>query len=214
MQTREDEYLEAIKGYSKYDLDQLAQAMGLLINEMEHRPFTDVLGVYYTETIAGAGQYARGEFYTPPAVSQMMAKISLDVEQIKADNRPVTVCDPCSGSGAMILSCAKEFAPHQDLLRVTLQDINPVACDMAYINMTLWGIPAEIILGNTLTLEVQRRWANVHWFRVGEDQRQKHLKVLGLMRDLSAGSIEQTADAGAIDIEPPPEGPHTQLGLF
>ena len=65
VQTREEEYLECIKGYSTDELDQLAKAMGLLITEMENKPFEDVLGVFYTESIASADKNARGEFYTP-----------------------------------------------------------------------------------------------------------------------------------------------------
>lgn len=219
MQAREDEYLDAIKGYSKHNLDQLAQAMGLLINEMESKPFEDVLGVYYTEQVAGPDRQRRGEFYTPRNVSVMMAKMNLEPETIRAEGKPVTVSDPCCGSGGMALTCAELMVPDVDLLRFTLQDINPVACDMAYINTTLWGIPAEVILGNALAVERRVRWGNVHWRRVGEDQWRRGLRMLDLMQEFSkpvedrGGGVVSDTMTHSEDADTP-ASPHTQFGLF
>jgi hypothetical protein len=41
-------------------------------------------------------------------------------------------------------------------------DINPVACDMTFINTTLWGIPCTVIHGNTLSLQTWAQWVNIH----------------------------------------------------
>lgn len=213
MQTREEEYLQAIQGYSTGELNQLAKAIGFLINEMEAKPFEDVLGMYYTESIASADQSARGEFFTPRSISTMMSRMSMDVEKIKAEGKPVTISDPCCGSGATILACAETLKPRQDLMRVTLQDINPTACDMAYINTTLWGIPAEIILGNTLKVECLARWTNVHWHLVGEEQRRRSLKMLDMIRDLPKPSASPP-NANAPPTPPPPSGSDIQLDLF
>ena len=120
-----------------------------------------------------------------------MAMIVGGTEQIIERGRPVTVNDPACGSGGMFLRFAKQLAPtaerkesHVDLMRATCQDVSPTACDMAYVNTTLWGIPAHIIQGNTLTMEIQNDWKNIHWHRVGEDQRQA---ILQMQRLLSAG---------------------------
>ncbi|MEM6260707.1 MAG: N-6 DNA methylase [Planctomycetota bacterium] len=213
-QTREDEYLQAIKGYTAEEFDQLAQAMTGLIDEMDGHPFADVLGPFYTETIASADRQARGEFYTPGSVSTMMGRMTLDPEAFIAAGQVVTVCDPCCGSGGMVLACAQPLAPaHVDLLRVTLQDINPVACDMAYINTSLWGIPAEIILGNTLTVEAVKRWANIHWYRVGEPQRQQGLRMLDALRGLNEPA-EASARPTVDDQDYPESGIGPQLDLF
>lgn len=213
MQTREDEYLQTIEGYSQEEVNQLARAMAGLIDEMNDHPFADVLGPFYTETIASADQQARGEFYTPKSVSTMMAKMALDPAAIKAGGRPVTVCDPCCGSGGMVLACAQPLAPdHVDLLRVTLQDINPVACDMAYINTTLWGIPAEVILGNTLTIEVVSRWTNIHWHRVGEPQRRQGIRMLNALKEVCEPSKPKTPAPQRP--APHDEGKGKQLDLF
>ncbi|MEO0510821.1 MAG: N-6 DNA methylase [Verrucomicrobiota bacterium] len=192
MQTREEEYFEAIKGYSKDELELLSKAMGLLVMETEKAPFTDVLGTYYTEIGSRSSQKDRGEFYTPQHVSQLMAKITIDAKEIIERGIPITLNEPASGAGGMILAIAEEFAPeivdgkpqgksYVDLLRVTCQDINPIAVDMCYINTTLWGIPAHIIQGNALSNEIVHSWKNIHWLRVCEDERQSFLQMMRLI---------------------------------
>ncbi len=94
-----------------------------------------------------------------------------------------------------------------DLLRVTCQDINPVAVDMCYINMVLWGIPAKVILGDTLRGTVLRSWTNVHWHRVGEDQRLLLLRIKDAFLDPNFGRA--SAETGERE-EPNSEGPVLQ----
>ena len=176
--TREEEYLEVIRPYSKEELNLLSQAMALLIQEMEEKPFTDILGPYYIEVASHSSKQARGEFYTPPELSKAMVKMIVDSKQTIEKGRPITVSDPCCGSGGMVLALAEEFAPTSvDLLRVTCQDINPVATNMCFINTTLWGIPAHVVQGDSLRMTVDRTWKNVHWMRVGEDTRQAIQKI-------------------------------------
>ena len=153
--------------------------MGQLVLEMEREPFKDVLGPYYQEIASPANLQARGEFYTPPAVCSIMSRMVVEPEKVIAAGKPITVSDPCIGSGGMVLALAEHFAADKavDLLRVTGTDVSPLACDMAYINTTLWGIPATIINGNTLTLEVYQGWKNVHWVRVGEDSQQMVIRM-------------------------------------
>ena len=46
---------------------------------------------------------------------------------------------------------------------MTAMDINRTACDMAFINTTLWGIPARIIHCDTLSLKCWAAWSNIHY---------------------------------------------------
>lgn len=181
---REDEYFAAIKPYSKDELNQLSKALALLVNEMESAYFTDVLGTYYTEIASHSSKRARGEFYTPPSICKLMAMMSVDAKTAIADKEVITVLEPACGAGGMVLALAELFAPENvDLLRVTCQDINPVAVDMCYINMTMWGIPARMRLGNFLTPNTSyTEWKNIHWHRVGEDQRLAAEQMLQIIR--------------------------------
>lgn len=182
MGTREEEYLSVAKNYSRDELSDLSIAFASLVQEMERNPFADLLGPHYLDCAAHSSKQARGEFFTPPAIAQMIARMTVDVDEVKAEGKPITVNEPACGSGGMVLALAELFAPDGvDLLRVTAQDINPVAADMCYINLTLWGVPARVILGDTIRMTVTREWKNLHWFRVGEEQRQTVLKIEELL---------------------------------
>jgi hypothetical protein len=172
-QTREAEYLAVAKRYQRDELDKLGRALGQLITEMEAQPFTDLLGPCYITVASPATIESRGEFYTPREISQAIARLLMDVDAIVEKGSPVTVLEPAAGSGGMVLALTELFAPAKavDLLRVTCWDVSPVACDMAYINLTLWGVPAEIVCGNSLSRERRSVHTNIHWHRVGEPQR-------------------------------------------
>lgn len=164
-QTREAEYLEEAKRWEKPDLELFAQALGALVMEMEDRPFEDILGGYYLEfALSTKGQQWNGEFHTPKPVCDLMARMTLgDMASLPAEG-PITVCEPACGAGAMILSLAQACTPEvRRRLRVTAIDVNRTACDMAFANTTLWGVPTRVIHGNSLSLECWAAWSNIHY---------------------------------------------------
>src|ERR1700722_11248034 len=138
-QTREAEYLEEVKHWERADLDLFGEALGALVNEMESKPFEDVLGGYYMEfALSSKGQQWNGEFHTPKHVCDPMARMVIGDTNSLPTDRPITVCEPACGAGAMILSLAEVCPPEiRRRLRVTAIDINRTACDMAFINTTL-----------------------------------------------------------------------------
>lgn len=165
VQTREAEYLEEAKRWKKPELDLFAEAFGALIAEMEARPFEDLIGGCYMEfALSQKGQQWNGEFHTPKSICDLMARMTLgDMESLPAEG-PITVCEPACGAGAMILSLAEACPPEvRRRLRVTAIDISRVACDMTFINTTLWGIPTRVIHGNSLSLQYWAAWSNIHY---------------------------------------------------
>lgn len=185
VQTREEEYLDVAKKYDREELNEFGKALGALTSEMEEFAFSDILGPYFCEINSKSGRDQRGEFYTPPCISTMMAKMSVNVDEIVERGLPFTIGEPACGSGGMVLAIAEEFARAKsvDLMRVTAQDISRVGCDMAYVNFALWGIPAHIIWGDTLRQTVNAEWKNIHWARVGEDNRLAIKKAFELVRE-------------------------------
>jgi len=179
---REDEYMSVTKSYDRQELNVFAKALGDLQLEMADpdNEFVDVLGPYYEEVASKSSKKWGGEFYTPQEVGELMTRMLFDPETIIEKGHPVTMQEPCSGAGGIILSLAKQFSPaarndetsYVDLLRVTAIDINPIACDMTYINTSMWGIPTNVLQGNVLgDLSELKGWKNAHWYRVGEDDR-------------------------------------------
>lgn len=164
-QTREAEYLEESQRWEKPDLQLFAEALGALVIEMESLPFEDLLGGYYMESaLSQKGQQWNGEFHTPKPICDLMARMTLgDLDSLPPEG-PITVCEPACGAGAMILSLAQACPPEvRRRLRITAVDISRTACDMAFINTTLWGVPTRIIHGNSLSLECWAAWSNVHY---------------------------------------------------
>ena len=164
-ETREAEYLEEVKRWEKPDMDLFAEALAALVAEMETRPFEDLIGGCYMEfAMSSKGQQWNGEFHTPKPICDLMARITLgDMESFPAEG-PITVCEPACGAGAMILSLAEACSPEvRRRLRVTAIDISRTACDMTFINTTLWGIPTRVIHGNSLSMECWAAWSNIHY---------------------------------------------------
>jgi type I restriction enzyme M protein len=110
------------------------------IDFLHHETDIDVLGDAYEYLIgkfaSGAGKGA-GEFYTPPAVSTLLAKIvTFGKEKIKS------VYDPTCGSGSLLLKVTNEFIgkeSHKDI-KVYGQESNPTTYNLARMNMILHGI--------------------------------------------------------------------------
>ena len=165
LQTRELEYLEEAKHWTKEELNTFAEALAALVSEMEQHPFEDLLGSYYMEVaLSSKSQQRNGEFHTPKPVCDLMAGIILGDEKSFPEEGNITVCEPACGSGAMILAFGQKCpAGIRRRLRVTAIDISRTACDMTFINTTLWGIPTRIIHGNSLSMEFWAAWSNIHY---------------------------------------------------
>jgi type I restriction-modification system DNA methylase subunit len=163
--TREKEYLEEVKRWEKQEMDLFAEAFAALVTEMETRAFEDLIGGYYMEfALSSKGQQWNGEFHTPKPICDLMARMVIGDFEPLPTNRPITVCEPACGAGAMILSLAHACPPEiRRRLLVTAIDINRAACDMAFINTTLWGIPTRVIHGNSLSMECWAAWSNIHY---------------------------------------------------
>jgi type I restriction enzyme M protein len=98
----------------------------------------DVLGDAYEYLIgkfaSGAGKKA-GEFYTPPMVSKLLAKLVT-----RGRERLRDVYDPTCGSGSLLLRVAKELKAENAVGRFYGQEKNPSTYNLARMNMILHGV--------------------------------------------------------------------------
>jgi type I restriction enzyme M protein len=120
----------------------------------------DILGRAYEYLLRkfaeGQGQSA-GEFYTPPEVARLMARI--------LDPQPgMSVYDPCCGSAGLLLKChlrllethGVQVNSHRELpntvapLRVFGQEINPATYSLSRMNAVVHDMEADIHLGDTM----------------------------------------------------------------
>ena len=162
---REAEYLEEAKRLTAKDLTLFAQALGHLVESMEAEPYTDLLGTIYMELL---GKHASrgGEFHTPAEICEVMTSL-VTHEPIPMDHHGlIHVAEPACGAGAQILALGKRMIDRKNILRVQAIDISAVACDLCFINTTLWGIPTVVIHGNALSCEQWSAWANFPMIQV------------------------------------------------
>lgn len=158
-QDREDKYLQVINSYKTYEervafahaLAKVVMAYGIVADGDQR----DFLGECYME-----GEMANknsGEFFTPYDIQRLMAQLTFDADEIKRKEF-ITVMEPACGSGGMILAFANvAFAAGVDVpnkICFYAIDVNPLCCQMAYINLACAGLPAVIYHGDSLSNEM------------------------------------------------------------
>lgn len=145
-QKRENEYIETMKKYSKDEQMKLLEMMAWLI-EWADEEMTDMLGYLYMHLELGSKSH--GQFFTPYHICQLMAKTQEYKDEFQ------TVNEPTCGAGGNIIALAEEMKNqginYQKKLVATCQDLDIKAVYMAYVQMTLYGIPAICFQSNTLT---------------------------------------------------------------
>lgn len=157
-QEMEQQYLKTINSYRKEHQQIFPKMFGELIMMYEEsEDITDILGPFYEREHLGNNRL--GQFFTPTHISDFMSEISLEDEQTLKNiiNKRgfISMAENACGAGGIILSLAKSLHKRninyqQDLL-VEATDISDVCAYMTYIQLSLYGIPATVYCGDTLS---------------------------------------------------------------
>lgn len=159
----------------------------------------DLLGVVYTTMRSKSAKKARGEFYTPPAVAEAMARITLGGLEPGQ-----SICDPTAGTGGLLRAAAQTIRgegkdPHDYLWFGC--DIAPVAVAGLAVNAHIWGLGPQVVIGCADSLAEpdweQRALREQREAIEAQRSRAKTVEAIGAVRALLAG-------------RPPPEGAATQ----
>lgn len=161
-QKLEDEYLKIINHYEKNDQKLFPKWFVelVLMYENQEEP-TDILGKFYQNENLYNGRL--GQFFTPTQISDFMAEATIsNEEEIKKkieEKGFITLYEPTCGAGGMIISFAKALKNHninyQSNLLVVANDISDICAYMVFIQLTLYGIPAIVYCGDTLTQKMK-----------------------------------------------------------
>ena len=147
-QIREQEYLKTIRSYEK-DAMKFVEMKDLLVMALDE-DMTDILGKVYMDS--GCGNKNTGQFFTPFHISLMTTQMALS-KNVSSDH-PAIINEPSCGSGGMIIAAAKILkfrgVDPGRAMRVTAQDLDWKAVYMTYIQLSLLGINAVVIQGDTL----------------------------------------------------------------
>lgn len=197
-EAREARYLKIVGRYERPELERFAEMLGHL-HESLQEAFHDALGSLFMAMELGDAW--KGQFFTPYPVSRMMAAMSLgDVGPVIAQRGFITVSDPAVGGGAMMIAAADVLQEagyrYQDVLHVTAQDVDVTAVHMSYVQLALLDIPAVVIHGNSLTMEVRDWWvtperATTTWERKMAAYRAEEAESPGEPEIVPVGRVEQ-----------------------
>ncbi|MCV9879234.1 ArdC-like ssDNA-binding domain-containing protein [Brenneria izbisi] len=171
----EDDYMRRIRSYKKADQHRFPVLFDTLVEGMEFSA-TDFLGSVFMEL--ELGDQCRGQYFTPYSVAYMMAKMQLadGLPALRSGERDfVTVSDPACGAGGLVVAMAQAmleagFNPQKQMMAVCV-DIDPVAAMMAYVQLALYGIPAMVIVGDTLRMEFHKTWRTPFWLMFGWERK-------------------------------------------
>lgn len=149
----------------------------------------DFLGEVFMEL--ELGNHYIGQFFTPFHISYTMALISGNFK--KNNNEVESFIEPCMGSSCMILARAKVLKEqninYSKYLEVQGVDISEICFYMSYIQLSLCGISAEVIHGDSLAGTIYKNWYtpvyihNAYEKQIIENRKNKFLKLLELLKD-------------------------------
>jgi len=151
-------YMDQVARCRKADktMSVTAQLLGVAIQALGDE-LADFIGPVFMETSASEHM---GQFFTPHDVCYAMAECTLqDAPALLQAQSHITIDEPACGAGAMILACCQHLwrqgVNYQERCGFRLTDLDHEAYMAAYIQCSLAGIPALVVHGNTLTLEVR-----------------------------------------------------------
>ena len=120
--------------------------------------------------------------------------------------RPITVCEPACGSGAMVIafaSVAPRWAIELGLYRFTCIDIDPVCADMCIIQCWLYGLHAEVYCADALTMPMVERLPEPHRTQyakvVQAETADKKAEVVERVKQERVGQLRLFESVGAIN---------------
>jgi hypothetical protein len=137
----------------------------------------------------------------------MMAKMSIGgvVEKLKRELF-VTIADPCIGAGALLIAATQELRDlginYSERILFEAVDVDEVAFYMAYLQISLCGMAARVIHGNSLSLQKFRTWYTPVFFINNWEQKLRTKRTLDAMKALFLEPIPKSDED---EFHKPPE---------
>lgn len=144
---REEDYVGTMAKYTDHEQETFAEMTALLVEALGCG-LRDVMGDIYMQL--GQNNKQAGQFFTPYGVSRLIAAV--DGDAIRGGRYHVQ--EPSCGSGGMVIAVADALRQrgynYQRLLWVVAQDLEWRCVHMCYVQLSLLGIKATVVQGDTL----------------------------------------------------------------
>lgn len=150
---KEQLYSNIIKNYNKEENETLSKMLSIVMAAYCDNPAQDFLGTLYSAL--ELNNSANGQVFTPWCIASLMSQITVD--DVKINNFGYkSVSDPTCGSGTMLLAFAdyilnKKKVNYMEHILFVAQDIDKIAAEMCYIQLSLIGCPGYVVVGDTLS---------------------------------------------------------------
>lgn len=141
------------------DVEKFSIMFNSLVEMLEENPFQDALGSMFMNL--GIGNEAGGQFFTPYHLAKLTSAISFDnqeaFDKAVSEKGFATFNEPSCGAGANVIGACEVMHErgidwqHEALF--ACQDISEMTALMCYIQLSLIGAAAVVIVGDTLKME-------------------------------------------------------------
>ncbi|OBR54024.1 N-6 DNA methylase [Paraburkholderia tropica] len=214
---REKRYMDIVGKYKPEEVQRFPAMFAALTGTFEVRVqgmldgsgvgLTDVLGETYM--MLGISNDRCGQFFTPYALSKLMAGMLGGDVAARADAQGFArVQEPACGAGGMIIATAEAFheagVNYQQSLHATCVDIDPCCVNMTYVQLSLLHVPAMVVHGNTLSMQVWGHWYTPAHVLGGWNQKLKMRRAWDALRGLLDGGARDDAQHDDAALLPPP----------
>lgn len=157
---REARYRQIVKQYNQEEVNEFPILLAELVNALEYG-FDDILGRLFG--MLELQNVRAGQFFTPYHICQFMGEMTVhDVKERLDHQEFITIMEPCIGAGGMVIAVAQAFRARdlnpQTQLHITGVDIDLTCVGMAYLQLSLLGLPAVLVHGNSLSREIWSTW--------------------------------------------------------
>jgi type I restriction-modification system DNA methylase subunit len=180
----EQEYMNIVKQYTKEEQDKHAQLLMIITEALEGKE-QDFLGEVFT--FAKLYNERKGQYFTPYSISLMSAKLILDKNGFPK-YRVCRINDPTCGAGGMLIAAAEVMKEHglnyqKDALFIG-QDIDARCARMAFIQLSLLGIPAIIYCMDSLSMKTFWHRETIGYHMAEMNYRLRNEAILDKIREL------------------------------
>lgn len=187
-QELEDEYMALVKKYTATEIGQFSELLVEVCRALKDN-YSDFLGDVFMSLDLGNGNM--GQFFTPYHIGVLMARLSLQRPVKLPECGYLAFSEPTAGAGGLIIAQAEIMAEAgldvSNSMFVQAIDLSKTAAKMAFLQFSILGIPAEVIHGNSLSLEVFRVYRTPAFYRNG------WIAKLGI--DPASIGLEESVDA-------------------
>ena len=201
-QELENTFLACQRRYKPDDMVRFSHLLAELKMAMQSG-FGDFLGEVFMQL--ELGNSALGQTFTPFHLSQLACRLGIGDIFALLERQPFAlVADPASGGASMTIAFAEALFDagydHSERMWAHCTDIDDRCAKMSYLQLALLGVPAEVVVGDSLRMTV-RKVLRTPMHYLGEWDRKLSERHVTALKGPSAPKVLGTGQLALFDFE-------------